>query len=833
MRPGSRDLVAFLDEEVLPRLTPVEVFPTVKWTSTSGRYWRGPCPIHGGDNPSAFSVDSVTKGWTCFSLCGNGSAVAFVHNHVHPSTPTGRDFVEAVRKLATLAGVPFPELERTEAEVKRDEERNRRETLLHAFHAFTQETLQGSTGKAAREYLANRGLEETAVEDLGLFTTREAVLAALTSKGFTKDEVVASGMVHDGRWEGRLIIPWRTRWGHLGTFAARDLTGKAEEAEKYLYMTGTRKADLVAFGLDRALQKGPDHLILVEGLLDVVNLQARGFSSVAAIGGNGREMTPERWEALAAFRSLSVSLVLDNDPKKDGTWPGYEGTLAAVENVLKVRNSINVPIYVLDPVFLGTAKDPDALVHKDGMEAFHAVLEKREPAALFMGRQYLRDITPGSPLPEKETAVRNISQFAGGLRGDMAAIYTETLLSSTSEATGYTSEAIQEEITRQRDRRLQEERARRMDAALKKATVDRARGEDPVAVAGDLMETLSSVHIKTVEEPPPFSVDRLERESKSATAGKSSGWEALDKLEASFNPGELTVFGARTGHCKTSVLVGLLSNFIKDTDENGREEVFLFYSQEEPEVRIYHRLLALGPYEDEEVRWSSAEVRDFLRGGYAARGEGYYWPDIPRLEGARETLRRRENFLRVIHRSSWTVEEIGDHARRMAARFNVKGILVDYLQRIPGPAGGKYDRRDIEVSTVARRLHDLAVDLAVPVIAGAQINREAIPDKYHEKLAKAKTYEDAKKEIKKARPALDHLREGGSEQEADLVLGLLSYAADYVTDEGKEDGREVPPVTLLEVGTLKNRYGIPGRWGRLAFEGKSTLVRDPEDEETL
>ena len=100
-------------------------------------------------------------------------------------------------------------------------------------------------------------------------------------------------------------------------------------------------------------------------------------------------------------------------------------------------------------------------------------------------------------------------------------------------------------------------------------------------------------------------------------------------------------------------------------------------------------------------------------------------------------------------------------------------------------------------------------------------------------MAKAKTYEDAKKEIKKARPALDHLREGGSEQEADSVFGLLSYAADYVTDEDKEDGREVPPVTLLEVGTLKNRYGIPGRWGRLAFEGKSTLVRDPEDEETL
>ena len=119
MRPGSRDLVAFLDEEVLPCLTPADVFPTVKWTSTSGRYWRGPCPIHGGKDPN-FSVDSVTKGWTCYSKCGSGSAVAYGHDPSHPITPHGRDFVEAVKKLASRAGVSFPELERTEAEIKRD-----------------------------------------------------------------------------------------------------------------------------------------------------------------------------------------------------------------------------------------------------------------------------------------------------------------------------------------------------------------------------------------------------------------------------------------------------------------------------------------------------------------------------------------------------------------------------------------------------------------------------------------------------------------------------------------------------------------------------------------
>ena len=117
-------------------------------------------------------------------------------------------------------------------------------------------------------------------------------------------------------------------------------------------------------------------------------------------------------------------------------------------------------------------------------------------------------------------------------------------------------------------------------------------------------------------------------------------------------------------------------------------------------------------------------------------------------------------------------------------------------------------------------------------MAGAQINREAVPEKYREKLAKAKTYEDAEKVIKTARPLLSHLREGGAEQEADLILGLLNYAADYRADEEEDKALLVPDVSRLEVGTLKNRYGVPGRWSTLALEGRFNYIRDPKTWET-
>jgi len=162
----------------------------------------------------------------------------------------------------------------------------------------------------------------------------------------------------------------------------------------------------------------------------------------------------------------------------------------------------------------------------------------------------------------------------------------------------------------------------------------------------------------------------------------------------------------------------------------------------------------------------------------------------------------------------------------------VGAVFVDYLQRIPPPADiGKGRRRDEEVSSVARLCKHLAGDLSIPVVAGAQINREAVKDAA--KVPTGLPYEDTKVRtaIQSRRPQIHHLREGGSEQEADLVLGLLNYRADYSeTEDGDErpDARTIPKVTRLEIGSLKNRFGEVGKWAGLALCGRLGLVRDPE-----
>jgi replicative DNA helicase len=235
--------------------------------------------------------------------------------------------------------------------------------------------------------------------------------------------------------------------------------------------------------------------------------------------------------------------------------------------------------------------------------------------------------------------------------------------------------------------------------------------------------------------------------------------------------------------------------------------------------------------------WSSSEVREYLRdpkGGNPRDGSSGLWPSVPLLSNAKEKLRELEARLLVVPRSAWTVDQIAAHARELHRERRVGAVLVDYIQRL-SPPEGSFDRRDLEVSAVSRGLKALSVELAVPVVAGAQINREAVKD--GKDVPAGKSYEDEKVQeaLKSRRPKLHQLREGGLEQEADLVLGLLNYRADFQTDaEGEDNGTlrdPLPAATRFDVGTLKNRYGDVGRWARLDFEGRFHLLYDSKQEE--
>ncbi|NBC11717.1 MAG: replicative DNA helicase [Planctomycetes bacterium] len=133
-------------------------------------------------------------------------------------------------------------------------------------------------------------------------------------------------------------------------------------------------------------------------------------------------------------------------------------------------------------------------------------------------------------------------------------------------------------------------------------------------------------------------------------------------------------------------------------------------------------------------------------------------------------------------------------ARRLAARHDIKCIVIDYLQLMAAPGS---ESRQQEVSNLSRGIKALARELSVPVLCLSQLNRQAEQREGH-------------------RPRMSDLRESGSiEQDADVVMML--HREDYY-HRGDD---EYVDTNQAEVILAKQRNGPTGTV-KLAFHGPTT-----------
>jgi replicative DNA helicase len=110
--------------------------------------------------------------------------------------------------------------------------------------------------------------------------------------------------------------------------------------------------------------------------------------------------------------------------------------------------------------------------------------------------------------------------------------------------------------------------------------------------------------------------------------------------------------------------------------------------------------------------------------------------------------------------------ELRAKARRMKSQYDVRLIVIDYLQLLRSTSRRAQDNRQLEISEISGGIKALAKELDLPIIVVAQLNRQ--PD------TRAK---------EGGRPRLSDLRESGSiEQDADVV-GLLVRPEYYETDD--------------------------------------------------
>ncbi|GDY00125.1 hypothetical protein LBMAG48_25280 [Phycisphaerae bacterium] len=221
--------------------------------------------------------------------------------------------------------------------------------------------------------------------------------------------------------------------------------------------------------------------------------------------------------------------------------------------------------------------------------------------------------------------------------------------------------------------------------------------------------------------------------------------------------------------------------------QSGKQSPVGFFSLEMSKGAIVQRLLSA----------RSGVSGQALRGGHKIPDR-----DLRELIIAAEDLKHAPIY--IDDSPDLTVLNLRARARRMAAQYGIKCIMIDYLQLMSAP-GAARESRQVEVSTISRGVKSLARELNVPVVCLSQLNRGS-------------------ENREGNRPRMSDLRESGSiEQDADVVI--LLHREEYYHVQNEDWKMENPDkVGIAELIIAKQRNGPTGVV-KLAWDNKTTRFK--------
>lgn len=295
-----------------------------------------------------------------------------------------------------------------------------------------------------------------------------------------------------------------------------------------------------------------------------------------------------------------------------------------------------------------------------------------------------------------------------------------------------------------------------------------------VAEAADRLTQLATssaparheVHIKDIL---PERLDAYETayKNKGQITGWPTGLPTLDKQTGGFQPSDLVIDAGRPSAGKTAYALFTASEGMKQTKKTA-----LFFSLEMRKEQLVDRLVS------SESGIEAAQLRNgFINDGH--------WSAIGGAAGRLGGLP-----LLIDDDPTHTTDSIWATSRRVALRYPVGLIVVDYLQLVNDRSDDTDD--NARFTRISRRLKAMARDLNVPVLALSQLNR------------------GNERGFSKPRPPrLSDLRGSGAiEQDADVVFFLWC-------DEDEQQSES--PVKTVQLILAKQRNGPTGDY-QLRFD---------------
>ena len=436
---------SFLDE-LMARSDIVDVVGSYVQLTRKGANLFGLCPFH-SEKTGSFSVSPDKQIYYCFGCKRGGGVINFIMEEENLSFP------DAVRFLAKRAGMEVPE---EDGDREAGRRRQRLLDLNRDAARFYYQMLQQPEGRAVQEYLDRRKIRRATAVNFGLGASLDAwdaLILAMTKKGYTKSELLEAGLAVQNRngglydkFRNRLIFPVIDVRGDVVAFGGRVLD-KSEPKYMNSQETPVYSKRRVLYGLNLAKKSKRSNIILCEGNIDVVTLHQAGFDN--AVASMGTALTVEQTRLLSRFTKELV-LCYDND----------NAGKIATERALEILNNSEFSVKVLQLPRRRTEdgelvkQDADDFIKLQGKDAFEALLTGSENGIEFRMAQ----VAGKYDLSSDEARVAYCEEVSALLAALANPVEREIYTTRAAETAKITPEAMRLEVQRAFKRRLSREK---------------------------------------------------------------------------------------------------------------------------------------------------------------------------------------------------------------------------------------------------------------------------------------------------------------------------------------------------------------------------------------
>ncbi len=408
-------------QDLLARTDIADVVGRYVTLKKAGINFKGLCPFHGEKSPS-FIVSPSRQTYHCFGCGVHGNAVGFLMEY------GGLGFVDAVKDLAQIQGMPVPDDNLRPEERERQKQAKAKQVVLTDVLAQAGKHWKQQLKKSPRAvaYLKGRGLTGEIAARFGLGYAADSwrgLASAFPSYDdplLTESGLVISHEANEGESEGkrydrfrdRIMFPIRNPQGEVIGFGGRVLD-KGEP--KYLNSPETpvfsKGRELYGLFEGRSALRNKGFALVTEGYMDVVALAQWGFGN--AVATLGTACTHEHVQKLFRFTEQIVFSF-------DGDAAGRRAAGRALEAALPFATDTRRISFL----FLPEEHDPDSYIREFGPEAFEACVKKAVP----LSRQLLEHAGAECDLDSAEGRARLMTQAIplialmpeGALRGLIA-----------------------------------------------------------------------------------------------------------------------------------------------------------------------------------------------------------------------------------------------------------------------------------------------------------------------------------------------------------------------------------------------------------------------------